>query len=187
MTTTLSPNLNGIDTQALRSVMDEVKADHRKGIVSFSALTKWKGAGPATRTHITGWSLGGQNLRRNFTIDVDEPVELLGNNTAPNPQEFLLTAMNSCLAATFVAACAMQDIKLESFEIESTGELDLRGFLGLDRKIKPGYEDLHYTIRVKGNATPEQFEQIHQWMKATSPNYSSMATAIRLNSRMIVQ
>lgn len=187
MTTATATKINGIDTQALQSVMDDVKADHTKGIVSFTALTKWKGSGPATRTHVTGWSLGGQKLPRNFTIDVDEPCELLGENKAPNPQEFLLTAMNSCLAATFVAACAMQGIKLDSFEIESTGDLDLRGFLGLDRKIKPGYEDLHYTIRVKGNATREQFEQIHQWMKSTSPNYSNMATAIRLNSRMIVQ
>jgi hypothetical protein len=45
---------------------------------------------------------------------------------------------------------------------ETEGDIDLRGFLGLDETVKPGYDQLHYTVHVKGNATSEQLEKIHR-------------------------
>jgi hypothetical protein len=44
----------------------------------------------------------------------------------------------------------------------TTTELDLRGFLGIDPNLKPGYDSLRYVVRIKGNGTAEQFEEIHQ-------------------------
>lgn len=95
--------------------------------------------------------------------------------------------MNACIMATFVAGCALNGVELESLEIESEGELDLRGFLGIDPSVKPGYDELRYTIRVKGSGTPEQFEKVHQAVVATSPNYFNMASPIRLNSRLEIE
>lgn len=176
---------NGIDTDALKQVMEDVKRDPALGIAGFCVTTEWKGR-TRTETRVDGWSLGGQALPKNFTIAIDEPPELLGENTAANPQEFLMAAVNACMAATYVAAASMQGIELESLEIETKGELDLRGFLGLDAKVKPGYDEIGYTVRVKGDGTEEQFAKIHEWVKKTSPNYFNMANAIRLNSELIV-
>ncbi len=92
--------------------------------------------------------------------------------------------MNACMAATYVAACSMQGIALEHLEIRTQGELDLRGFLGLDPAVKPGYDQLEYTVRIKGNGSPRQFEAVHEWVKKTSPNYFNMANAIRLRSTL---
>jgi len=38
-------------------------------------------------------------VRCHFEIDVDEPHELLERNSAPNPQEMLMTALNACITA----------------------------------------------------------------------------------------
>ncbi|CAN2968549.1 hypothetical protein METHPM2_130016 [Pseudomonas sp. PM2] len=43
--------------------------------------------------------LGDTALARGFVIDVDEPAELLGTNTAANPQELILAALNACMTA----------------------------------------------------------------------------------------
>jgi hypothetical protein len=51
---------------------------------------------------------------------------------------------------------------LSKVEIETSGQLDLRGFLGIDPNVKPGYDSIQYVVRIKGNGTAEQFQQIHQ-------------------------
>lgn len=183
----IATRINGIDTDALKQTMAAVKQDHRQGVVGFRVNTRWGGDGPASESRVTHWECAGQKLDRDFTIAIDEPPELLGKNTAANPQEHLLAAMNACMLATYVAACAMQGVELESLEIESHGELDLRGFLGLDKNVKAGYDEIDYTVRIKGNGTPRQFEAVHNWVKATSPNYFNMANAIRLNSKLVIE
>jgi hypothetical protein len=62
----------------------------------------------------------------------------------------------------YVAQCAVRRITLESLEIETVGEIDLRGFLGIDPAVPPGYENLSYVIRVKGSGTKEEFAEIQR-------------------------
>ena len=78
-------------------------------------------------------------MPRQFTIDIDEPYELGGSNRHANPQEHLLAALNACMMVGYVAQCSLRGITLEKLEIESEGDIDLRGFLGLDPAVSPGY------------------------------------------------
>ncbi|MGC7358423.1 OsmC family protein, partial [Mycobacteroides abscessus subsp. massiliense] len=68
-------------------------------------------------------------------MEADEPPELLGGNTAPNPQELLMAALNACMSVGYAAVAATMGVTVRSLEIETTGELDLRGFLGLDANV----------------------------------------------------
>ena len=92
-------------------------------------------------------------MRRRFSIDIDEPFELGGSNRFANPQEHLIAALNACMTVGYVAQCAVRGITLESLAIETEGEIDLRGFLGIDPAVPPGYESLRYTVRIKGSGT----------------------------------
>ncbi len=114
----------------------------------------------------------------------DEPVELLGSNEAPNPQELLLAALNACMMVGYVAGASLKGITLDTVEIRTRGELDLRGFLGLDESVSPGYRRINYTVHISGNGTREQFEEIHQAVMATSPNYFNMAQPIQMCGRL---
>ena len=73
--------------------------------------------------------LGDTALARGFVIDADEPAELLGTDTAANPQELILAALNACMTATYAANAAAMNIELQSLTIRTKGSLDLRGFL----------------------------------------------------------
>jgi uncharacterized OsmC-like protein len=178
--------INGIDVDALHALINDVKADAAKGIAGFGVTTRWQG-GAVSKTSVTGWSLGGRSHAKNFSIAIDEPAQLLGTNTAPNPQEHLLAAMNACLMATFVAVASAHGVALERLEIESEGELDLRGFLGIDPNVKAGYDELHYTIRVKSDAPRELIAKVHDAVVATSPNYFNMAQPIAMRSSLVVE
>jgi len=185
MKSTTMQKTNGIDTGALMQVVEEVSKDPTKGAVRFHVTTSWKG-GTQSATRVESWELAGQKLPRDFTIRVDEPSELLGTNTAPNPQETLMAALNACIMVGYVAGCAVKGIELERLEIRTEGGLDLRGFLGLDPKIKPGYDQLDYTVRIKARGTREELEEIHRNVMATSPNYWNLANAVRLNPKLVI-
>jgi uncharacterized OsmC-like protein len=184
MSEVLAPNIvNGIDLDALQSVVAAVQDDPSKALVRFAVSTRWTGQA-GSRSTVRGYELGGERIAREFEIEADEPFELLGRNTAPNPQELLMSAVNACMTVGYVAGAALIGIKLDTLEIETTGQLDLRGFLGLDDAVPPGYEEIDYTVRIAGNGTPEQFEGIHRTVMQTSPNYFNMARPIRMNGRL---
>ena len=181
-----TPNPNGIDVAALQAVVRDVTADPAKGMVQFHVTSAWQGQ-TRSRTTVESYRIGGQEVRRRFAIDADEPFELLGENTAPNPQELLMSALNACVMVGYVVGAAVRGITLERVEIETQGELDLRGFLGIDPAVPAGYESIQYTVRLKGDGTPEQFHEIHRTVVATSPNYFNVSRAIRLDARLEVE
>lgn len=178
--------VNGLDVDALRATIEAIEQDPSKGMVEFRVTSRWKGQ-TRSETAVESYTIGGQVVKRPFKVAVDEPFELLGENTAPNPQEMLMTALNACVMVGYVAGAAAKGITLERLELETKGSLDLRGFLGIDANVRPGYESIHYTVRIKGNGTPEQFRQIHETVMRTSPNYFNLSRPIRLDADLKVE
>jgi uncharacterized OsmC-like protein len=178
--------VNGLDLDALTDVIGEIERDPSKGVVEFRVTSRWQGQTRSEAT-VESYTLGGETIERPFKIAVDEPFELLGENTAPNPQEMLMTALNACVMVGYVAGAAVNGITLEKLEIETEGELDLRGFLGLDETVAPGYESIRYVVRIKGDGTPEQFAEIHETVMKTSPNYFNIARPITIDARLQVE
>ena len=111
-------------------------------------------------TNVESYDLAGKTIERRHTIPSDEPSELFGTNTAPNPQDLLLAALNACMMVGFVVAATARGIRIDALEIESAADFDLRGAFGIDPSVAPGAPRIPYTIRVKGDATMEQFEEI---------------------------
>jgi uncharacterized OsmC-like protein len=184
MTDVLTRNIvNGLDLDALDTYVQEVQQDPANGMVRFAVSTRWTGQ-TSSRTTVKGYDIGGQHVERRFEIAADEPHELLGNNAAPNPQELLMAAVNACMTVGYVAGASLNGITLDSLEIETSGELDLRGFLGLDDSVASGYDTIDYIVRISGNGTREQFEEIHQTVMKTSPNYFNLARPIRMNGKL---
>jgi hypothetical protein len=99
----------------------------------------------------------------------------------------LMGALNACMLVGYVAGCSLKGIELEKVEIASEGELDLRGFLGIDDEVKPGYEEIRYTVRIKGNGTPDQYREIHETVMATSPNYWNLSRPVKLDAKLVVE
>ena len=177
--------VNGLDLQALGEVVEAIEKDSSKAKVSFDVVTRWKGQ-TRSETTVSGFTLAGERIDRSHTIVADEPYELLGADSAPNPQELLMAAFNACITVGYVAGAALKGIKLDLLEIRTKGELDLRGFLGLSDAVPPGYENVDYEVRIAGDGSPEDFEEIHQNVMKTSPNYFNVSRPIRLNGSLRV-
>jgi uncharacterized OsmC-like protein len=181
------PNVvNGINVDDLFALIDGVRRDAAKGKSSWRVTTTWQGQA-RSRAQVDGFEIGGQRVPRRFSIDIDEPCELGGTNRFANPQEHLLAALNACIMVGYVAQCAVRGITLESLNIETDGEIDLRGFLGINSAVPPGYEHLSYVVRIKGSGTKEQFAEIHDAVMATSPNFYNVSRPVALKPTLVVE
>jgi len=94
-----------------------------------------------------------------------------------------MAAVNACMTVGYAQA-AIRGIALDDCAIEMEGELDLRGFLGLDESVPAGYRRINYLVTLEGDGTREQYEEIHQAAMATSPNYFNMAQPIQMVGRL---
>jgi uncharacterized OsmC-like protein len=178
--------LNGIDLAAMAANVEAIAQDPAKGMLTFRVATSWTG-GFASETRPGPLVLGGEIHPRDFRIVQDEPVALLGTDRGPNPQETLMAALNACLTVGYVANAAARGIRLHSLQIESEGQLDLRGFLGLDPAVIPGYASLSYTVRIRGDASAEALRDLHETVKRLSPNYFNLSRPVRLIGELVVE
>jgi uncharacterized OsmC-like protein len=181
-----TPHVNGIDLVALGEVVEAVEQDPGLAKAGFEVTTRWAGQ-TRSETLVEGFTLGGQRIERQHRIVADEPCELLGTDSAPNPQELLMAAVNACMMVGYVAGASTKGIRLDSVEIRTRGTLDLRGFLGLSDEIAPGYEAIDYDVVIKGDGSPAQFEDIHQTVMKTSPNYFNISRPVRMNGTLHVR
>ena len=185
MLDTVKNRVNGLDLAALGDVVEAIGEDPKQALVGFDVTTRWTGQ-TRSETTVDGFTMAGERVTRTHKIVADEPCELLGADSAPNPQELLMAAFNACIMVGYVAGSSLKGITLDSVEIKTRGELDLRGFLGLSDEVAPGYESIAYEVKIKGDGTPEQFAEIHQTVLKTSPNYFNISRPIRVEGTLSV-
>jgi uncharacterized OsmC-like protein len=180
-----APHVNGLDLAALNELVEAIEQDPSQAKAGFEVTTRWAGQTRSEST-VDGFTLGGKRYERQHRIHADEPCELLGTDSAPNPQELLMAAFNACIMVGYVAGASLKGIRLDSVEIRTRGTLDLRGFLGLSDQVPPGYEAVEYDVFIKGDGSADDFLEIHQNVMKTSPNYFNLSRPIRMNGTIHV-
>lgn len=182
----MNTSINNINVSAIEQLVRDINESASNGLAHYQITSQWAGQ---TRVNaiVESFALGNQSIQRNFVIAADEPGMLLGTDTAPNPQELLMAAMNACFIVGYVASASVRGIRIEKLEIETSGTLDLRGFLALDANVKPGFDVINYTICVKGDGTAEQFAELHEHIKKVSPNYFNLSQPVRLNGALLIE
>ena len=183
---TSSSVVNGIDADAVHELMDNVDSNPAKGMTHWRVASAWQG-GTHSRAQVDGFAIGGVDVSRRFAIDIDEPFEIGGDNAFANPQEYLLAALNACMIVGYTALCALQGITLQKLEITTEGDIDLRGFFGIEPNVAAGYRELHSTVVIKGDGTEEQFRKIHDMVLATSPNFYNITRAVRVAPGLTIE
>jgi uncharacterized OsmC-like protein len=154
--------VNGINTTALFEVIDAVKANSEVAKFNFRLTNKWLG-GEKTRSIVKEFTGALQTHRadaKGFVVDTGEPPVLLGEDTAPNPGEWLLHSLVSCLTTTIAYHAAARGIAIDRIESQIEGDVDLRGFLGLASDVRKGYSAVRVRMRVKTNAERATIENL---------------------------
>lgn len=151
-----------------------VQEDPSRARFSFSATTTWKGGAAA------------ETRARDRVITTDEPEAFGGQDSAADPVELLLAALTGCVSIGLVTQAAKRGIDFEDFQIEVTGDMDLRGYLGLDENVRAGYDAVSYVVRVKTDAPQEVVEEMLRAAERTSPMFDNIRNGVPIASRLEV-
>ena len=84
-----------------------------------------------------------------------------GEGTAPCSGDLLLGALAACAQVTCQMVAASSGIETTKIEVTATGELDLRGTLGVDREVPVGFDRiaLHFDVEGAGDRRDELIEK----------------------------
>lgn len=106
---------------------------------------------------------------RDHTLIVDEPEALGGADSGPNPVELILGALGSCQEITYRAYATALGIPLDSVSVELDGDIDLRGFFGVDPSVRAGYQRIKGTVKLVSSADEATLKQLRDAVNAHCP------------------
>ncbi len=168
---TKSVKLNGLDTAQMRATVEAIKAKPELARFQFRNRNRWVDGGENRSTIKDFYGNGTEDSSREspFEFVNGEPPVLLGNNEGANPVEFLLHALAGCVTTTFVLHAAARGIRINSISTRMEGDLDLRGLLGLDETVSPGYERIRIIFDVDADCSDSELDDLLAYTRGHSP------------------
>jgi uncharacterized OsmC-like protein len=145
-------------TQSLRDAKLGLSSDPAKAKVAFAAHNELVGA---TEVSV--------KVGSGHRFIVDEPPALGGADKAANPVEYTLASLGSCQAITYRVWAAELGVKLDRVEIDIGGDLDLRGFLGLDDRVRAGFSAVRARVRLAGPESDARYQELADAVDAHCP------------------
>ena len=171
---------NGVDTSKMFATLDLIKTQPELAKFQFRATNRWID-GAHNRSTIKGFhAAGGEDTTRSaaFEIDAGEPAILLGTDTGANPAEYLLHALAACLTTSIVYVAAARKVQLTSVESTLTGDMDVRGALGVSDEPRNGFERIGVSFRVSGDATEEKLREVVERARERSAVYDMVTNGV---------
>lgn len=115
---------------------------------------------------------------------IDEPPQLLGDDTAPNPTEALLAALGSCISVGIQANAIARGIELYKVELELEGDINITsvwgvGDLGRDKLL--GLTDVRVKVHLDGNVSREELAELVAHANEWSPVANTVRRPVALS------
>jgi uncharacterized OsmC-like protein len=172
--------INGVSVDRLMDTIEAVKQNPELGEFHFRAKSRWVTGGHYMSEIKDFYGAGREDSTRmeSFILHGDEPDVLLGKDNGPNPVEFVLHGLAGCLSTTFIYYAAAQGVKIDEVEFTLEGDLDIRGFLGLSKKVRPGYENIRVKFQVKSDAPEEKLKELCKLAQLRSPVFNTLAEPV---------
>jgi len=180
VSTTTDTIRNGVDTHQLFTTLDLIKEQPELAKFQFRATNRWIGGTHNRSTIKDFYAAGGEDTTRSeaFQIDAGEPAILLGTDTGANPAEYLLHALAACMTTSIVCVAAARKVQLSSVESTLTGDMDVRGALGVDDEPRNGFERIGVSFRVTGNASEEKLREVVERATNRSAVYDMVTNGV---------
>jgi uncharacterized OsmC-like protein len=104
-----------------------------------------------------------------FQVEADEPPILGGEGKAPNPVEYYLASLLSCQIVTWRFYAEKLGIAVDEITAHAEGDLDVRGFFGLDDSVRSGFQEVRVVVKVSGPEALERYRELQDVVDAHCP------------------
>ena len=169
MTQTVTTTLNDVDIGSVVSLAKKIQDKPEVAATKWSAEVTWNGGFRSEA-----------KVRDFASAKSDEPLQLGGTNTGPNPVEQVLAALGNCLAVGYAANATAAGITIKNITIKVEGDLDLHTFLGL-KPGNAGFSNISVKVNIDSDATREALQALHDKVVSTSPVGHTLNRAVPLD------
>lgn len=125
-----------------------------------------------------------QNLRlnaqvRSFNLAMDEPPSIAGDNTAPNPVEFLIMAYAGCLEMNWIMYSSLYNLNVSKVEVEIQATIDRRYALGNVEQFPARLQSLKIISHLETTESQQKVERVFRKVKEICPVGGSLHPDIK--------
>ncbi|MFK7881606.1 OsmC family protein [Roseobacter sp.] len=170
--TTVTTQMNNVEIGKVASLAEKIASEPQVAKTTWRADVRWNG----------GFRSEAQ-VRDFAPSKSDEPAQLGGTDTGPNPVEQLLSALGNCLAVGYAANATAAGITIQDMKIEVEGNLDLHTFLGL-KDGNAGFSDISVQVSMDSDGSDEALQALHKKVIATSPVGHTLGRVVPLSIEM---
>ena len=100
-----------------------------------------------------------------FTFQSDEAAMLGGDDTAPNPLAYFVASIGFCLLTQLTRACALEDLAVESIEMDVRASFPLESKYGIS-DVSAACEQVTYTVDVQGDVDVAAMAKALEWAES---------------------
>lgn len=110
-----------------------------------------------------------------YKMDYDFPIQFSGEGRGPTVCEVCRGSLAACLTQTIVIHATSRDIQIDSINIDVEGDVNLRGFTGIDSDVRPGAQQFRVNLKINSNtASKEQINELYEIGKKFSPAFDTL-------------
>jgi len=106
---------------------------------------------------------------RQFKLVVDEPESLGGEDSAPNPVEYILAGYAGCLNVVVNLIAKEMGIIIKNLEIDISGNINPEKLLGISTKERAGFKSITVHINISSDANKVMLEKLLDQVKERCP------------------
>ncbi|NLO71313.1 MAG: OsmC family protein [Porphyromonadaceae bacterium] len=118
---------------------------------------------------------------RNFDLVVDQPEALGGEDSAPNPIEYLLAGYAGCLNVVINLVAKEMNILVNKLEINVSGDINPKRFLGVSSSERAGFKSINVDIQIETNTDSENEKRLIQEAKDRCPINDNLINPTPIN------
>ena len=167
MSASVTTSINDVNIDAVAGLAGKIQQEPDVAATKWSARVDWKGGFRSEAS-----------VREFGPMKSDEPGQLGGTDTGPNPVEQVLAALGNCLAVGYAANATAAGIEIRDMSIQIDGDLDLHTFLGLAPDGNAGYNSISVSVKIDSDAAAEDLQALHQKVVGTSPVGHTLSRAV---------
>ena len=175
----LPATVNGVDVGKLMATVEHIRNDASLANFQFRLANRWLD-GAQTRSTVRDFHGAGQDHAHTaaFTLTADEPPLLLGGDRSANPGELLLHALAACVTSAIAYHAAARGITIRRLESTVEGDVDLRGFLGLDPSVRNGFGNIRMRFGIQADVPDSELQALVALGPTFSPVYDSVTRGL---------
>lgn len=125
------------------------------------------------------------NIRNKYKILSDEPAGRGGADKAPAPIEYMIASFGQCLVTVYAYHAALNDISLDSVEVDARGYIDQRGVYDV-ADVMRGLTKVVYKTRIKSSESEDKIKWLTEISEKCCPAHGTLRKACPLEGEIFL-